>query len=222
MRTRILGWTVIGGLCLAAAVAILALLTGEIDDTDAKVIATSVAFSAFSATGSAGARLAEIRPRLRAIGAAGVAASAIAFLLLAVAVWAEGGDALWRAWGIGAVLALALSQAALVLAAARAGERPSVGAVTSVSVAVSALAAALAILPLAALVEESDALWRWLAVLGVLIVLTTALPPLERRLRGTRQEDGLANELEALADRLEARAPAEAAELRRLARRSGR
>src|SRR4051794_26490792 len=52
---RPLGWALVVALCVAAATACLALLTGSFDDTDWRVIGTSLGFAAFSSTAAAGA-----------------------------------------------------------------------------------------------------------------------------------------------------------------------
>ena len=39
---RVLGWVLVGSLCLAALVAIAALLSGSFDDTDWRLIGTSL------------------------------------------------------------------------------------------------------------------------------------------------------------------------------------
>jgi hypothetical protein len=54
---RVAVGALIAGLCLAAATAIAALVTGEFDDTHARVIGSSLGFGVFSALGAAGAGL---------------------------------------------------------------------------------------------------------------------------------------------------------------------
>ncbi|HWT26193.1 MAG TPA: hypothetical protein VN213_21980, partial [Solirubrobacteraceae bacterium] len=51
---RALAWALAGGLSVAALVAIGAILTGGFDETDGRVIATSLGFAVFSATAAAG------------------------------------------------------------------------------------------------------------------------------------------------------------------------
>jgi hypothetical protein len=61
---RFAGWALVGGLSVAAAAAVLALLTGSFSDTDVRVILTSIGFAIASATASSGAA-ARLRPSLQ-------------------------------------------------------------------------------------------------------------------------------------------------------------
>jgi hypothetical protein len=70
---RGLGWALVLSLCVAALTAIVAVLNGGFDDTDGRVIATSVGFGAFSALGAAGTS-----PRLQDMENRSSAASASA------------------------------------------------------------------------------------------------------------------------------------------------
>ena len=54
---RLLGWTVVASLCVAAFTAIIAILSGDFDDTDGRVIATSVVFGVSTAVAGSGASL---------------------------------------------------------------------------------------------------------------------------------------------------------------------
>src|SRR5215212_2217237 len=89
------GRALVGGLCIAAGVAVLALLTGDFDETEVRVILTSIGFAVASGTGSAGA-VARLRPSegLRLVGTATVSASIAAFGLLVLGLWTN-----MDAWG---------------------------------------------------------------------------------------------------------------------------
>ena len=52
---RFASLALVAGLCLAAAAAVLALLTGDFGEIDLRVILTSIGFAFASATGSTGA-----------------------------------------------------------------------------------------------------------------------------------------------------------------------
>lgn len=105
---RFAGRALAGGLSLAAAVAVLAVLVGSFGDTELRVILSSIGFAIASATGSAGAS-ARLRPseRLRLLGGATLLASVIAFALLMGVLWSEdwGSEGLARAFGSFAVAA---------------------------------------------------------------------------------------------------------------------
>ena len=47
-------WALIAGLCVAAAAAIAALLTGDFSDTHTRIVGTSLGFSAFTGIGAVG------------------------------------------------------------------------------------------------------------------------------------------------------------------------
>src|ERR671911_1146660 len=97
---RALSWALVGALCVAATTAIAAIMTGDFDDTDWRVIGTSLGFAVFSATGAAGASLRfRDSENLRALGVATMALSAVAFVLLLVAVWDDGAEDVWRWFG---------------------------------------------------------------------------------------------------------------------------
>ena len=59
---RVAGWALVAGLCISAAVAIVALLTGSWSDTSWRVVGTSLGFSVFTSTAAAGAAL-RLRPQ---------------------------------------------------------------------------------------------------------------------------------------------------------------
>jgi len=237
---RAAGWSLVGGLCLAAAVAVLAVLTGSFDDTDWRVIASSLGFSVFSAAAAAGAAV-RLRPAPWAgpLGGACIAASAAAYGLLLGGLWvATGADVLWRAFGVAALAALWTAHAALVLRARRPDDGVLVrrlATVSIVSLGVEAIAGELALLGLLDDVS-SDAAARLLAALVVITVLSTSLPPVLRHLARRERapaatpfpadRNRLAREVADAADRLDAMelppaARAEVVRLRELARDAG-
>jgi hypothetical protein len=182
------GWALVGGLCVAAAVAIVALLAGSFGDTAGRVVGTSLGFSVFSSTAAAGAALRlRAAPWARVLGAATAAVSLVSFVLLAAALWTDG-DELWTAFGVAGLGALWSSHASLVLRAARRADPPAVrrlGVTAIVSLGVDSLVGILALL--GALDDiDSEPFARGLAVLVVVALLSTVLIPLVRRLaRGT-------------------------------------
>jgi hypothetical protein len=232
-------WALVGGLCLAGGVAILALLSGSFDTEDWKVVATSLGFSVFASTAAAGGSLRLREPAwARALGAGTVASSVAAYVLLVAALWIEDADAVARGFGIAGLAALWTSHASLVLGARRPADSGSVRALSVTAVAALGIDTAVGMLALAGLLESPDAepLARVLAALLVVAVLSTALVPVLRRTApraaaapapawpGTR--DRLAVEVAETADRLSAmelppQARAEVARLRELARRAG-
>jgi hypothetical protein len=183
------GRALVGGLCLAAGVAVIALLTGDLGDTETRVILTSVGFAATSGTGSAGAT-ARLRPseRLQLLGGATVVASIATFGLLVLGLWTSlddwGSEGLWRAFGCFGVLAVAGSHACVMLAARRPRDTDAIRLLTIASLAFSAIDTTAAILPIAGLVDDVNEGWaRLVGATLVLLVLTSVLPPILRRMQ---------------------------------------
>jgi hypothetical protein len=179
----------VGGLCVAAGAAILALLTGSFDETDLDVIATSLGFAAASATGSTGAAV-RLRPaeNLRLLGGATLIASAGAFVLLLLGLWTDlgryGSEPVWRAFGSVGVLAIAGAHACLLIGSRRASDTEPVRLITSASVALAAVDTAAVLLPLLELVDDVTDGWvRFFGATLVLLILTSVLPPILRRMQ---------------------------------------
>jgi hypothetical protein len=183
------GRALVGGLCVAAAAAVLALLTGSFDDTDLNVIATSLGFAAASATGSTGAA-ARLRPSesLRLLGGGTLIASIAAFVLLVGGLWTDlgryGDEDIWRAFGCVGVLALAGAHACLLLGSRRNSDSDLIRTITAASVGLSAVDTTAVILPLIEAVDEVGEGWaRFFGATLVLLVLTSVLPPILRRMQ---------------------------------------
>ncbi len=184
---RALSWALVGALCVAAITAIAAIMTGDFDDTDWRVIGTSLGFAVFSATAASGASL-RFRDsgNLRALGVATMALSAVAFVLLLVAVWNDGADNEWRWFGSVALGALACSHVSLVSGALRSTDGPTVRTLSTASMALGLSDAFFGVLAVSRAVEEvEEGLGQMMAVLVILLLLTTALPPILRRLQRT-------------------------------------
>lgn len=189
---RTLGWVLVGSLCLAAATAIFGIVTDSFDDTDWRVIGTSAGFAVFSATGASGATL-RLRSseNLRTLGLVTMVASGLAFLLLVAGLWNEDSDTTWRWWGAAVFATFASSHASLVAGARRDTDTQAVRAMAVTSIVLSAFESGLGILACAGVFDDWDVdedlaqfLARVLGVLLVLMLLTTVLPPIVRRLQG--------------------------------------
>jgi hypothetical protein len=239
---KVAGWALVAGLSVSAAVAIVALLSGEWSDLSWRVVGTSLGFSVFTCTAAAGAAL-----RLRAagwaqaLGAATVGSSALALCLLVAAFWIEGSDGLWRAFGIAGLAALWTSHAALMLRARRSDDSRAVARLTAVSIVALGIDTSIGMLAILEALDEvdNDPVERGIAALLVVTLLSTTLPPILRRLQqrpdatpgaaafgAPPRAGGLAGEVAEVAARLEAmdlppRARAEVDRLRQLARNAG-
>ena len=238
---RFAGIALVTGLSCAALAAVIALLTGSFGDGDARVILTSIGFAVASATGSAGAA-ARLRPsnRLWLLGTSTVLASGVAFVLLLAGLWTNmdewGDESVWRAFGCIAVLGVAGSHACVMLGALRRSDTEAVRLLTLSSVGFSAFDTLAVILPLLELVDDVDETWaRVFGATLVLLILTSVLPPILRRIQpaapqrptGPEKTDAgdefLAGAVIRIADRIELlnsdpgnRAPEIHAEVRRL------
>jgi hypothetical protein len=227
----------VGGLCVSAAVAVVALLSGSFDDVHWRVIGTSLGFSVFTSTAAVGAALrSRSDGRLRRLGNATAGVSLAALVLLIAALWIEDVDALWRGFGIAGLGALWTSHASLMLGALQPGDSPAVRRLSVVSAVTLGIETSVGVLALLdVLTDVSDAGARILAALIVVTVLTTVLAPLLRRMgraepsataRAVGRGSGFAAEVEQSAGRLAAmdlppQARTEIDHLRRLARDAG-
>jgi hypothetical protein len=234
---RLVSRSLVAGLCVSGAVAVIALLTGEFSDVHWRVVGSSLGFSVFTSTAAAGAALrARSHSGLRTLGTATVAASLSALVMLVAALWVEETDWLWRGFGIAGLAALWTSHAAIMLGALRPGDSPTVRVLSQVSAVTLGVESAVGVAALLELVTDvSDAGARVLAALIVVTVVTTALAPILRRMQraapsqaatAVGRPDAFAAEVEASAGRLAAMdlpppARAEVDHLRRLARDAG-
>jgi hypothetical protein len=186
---RFAGLALVSGLCFAAAAAVLALVAGSFDDTVTRVILTSIGFALASATGSSGAA-ARLRPSegVWLLGTATLVASIAAFVLLLAGLWTNmddwGSEALWRTFGCVAIFAVAGSHACVMLGALRDRDPDVVRMLTIGSLCLAAFDALAVILPLAGLFDDIDEPWpRIFGATLVLLVLTSVLPPILRRMQ---------------------------------------
>jgi hypothetical protein len=228
---RFVGWSLVLGLSIAALVAIVALLAGDLGDVSLRAMGTSIGFGVFSALGAAGLGLLGRSAAARAVGQGTAAAATAAFVLLLAACWIVDDDWSWQGFGVASVLALCGAHASLVLRSARSGDGAWIWALGAVSVVTACIDALAAIVAILGLVDDVGPVTeRLLAVSAVVLVLTTALPPVLRRMAPratsplTPPAPDLAAAVLAAADRLDALPGAgpevrrEAARLRALAR----
>jgi MFS family permease len=238
---RAAGWALVGGLSVAALTAIAALLAGDFGDTEWRVILSSLGFAIASAVAASGATQ-RIRAsgRLRDLGTATAVLAGIAFALLLAGLWTDdwGTEGIWRSFGCASVLAIAGSHACVVLGARRRSDSHAVDLLVTSSLVLAAIDTFGGLLPITGMVDEvGEAGAKFFGVTLVLLLLTTLLQPVMRRLGpspsatgGPRREglELLAEEVATIAERIEdlARGPAlrtpeiraEAERLRKLAR----
>lgn len=182
---RALSWALVVALCVASLTAMGAILSGDFDETDGRVILTSLGFAVFSATAASGASL-RLRASagLRALGAATAALSVLSFLLLLLGLWRLVDDDAWRWFGSAALAALACSHTSLVVGTARETDGVAVQVLARASIALAAVDAFAGILAVTGAVDEVDgSAGQLIAALVILLMLTTALPPVLRRVQ---------------------------------------
>jgi hypothetical protein len=225
--------TILVGLLVAAAAAIAALVMGEFGDTHARIIGTSLGFSFFCALAASGDALrSQAAGALATAGAVATALAVLAFVLLVAAVWLDDSDWLWQTWGVVAVTALWASHWSLVLRTRRPGDSAAIRLAGQLSIVTATINTLVGNAAIAGVVDDpGDGFVRALGVVLVITVLTTAMPPIMRRLSSSPQPHrrltagDLAQELDAAAGRIERigtaqEAQREAATLRRLAARA--
>jgi catechol 2,3-dioxygenase-like lactoylglutathione lyase family enzyme len=173
----------IGLLCAAALLAILLILSGsEIDETSAKAIGTAAALAFLSLTGVAGSNLAARRPQLALFGQATALISALTFVIIAIAIWTEPGDAEWIFCV--AIVAFACGHSSILLASG--GDRDSDG----VRLVCYGTLASLWLVVAMAITEISEnghqVSVRAMGVAAVVYALGTFVLPLLRRMESSR------------------------------------
>jgi hypothetical protein len=238
---RVAGWALVGGLSVAALTASGALLAGDFGDTEWRVVLSSLGFALASAVAASGAgqRL-RASGLLRHLGTATAVLAGVAYALLLAGLWTDdwGTEGIWRSFGCAAVLAIAGSHACVVLGARRRSDSDLVRVLVVSSLVLAGIDTIGGILPIAGLIDEVDEGGaKFFGVTLVLLLLTSLLQPLIRRLEPAREASAaprqdaiglLADEVATIADRIEelARGPAlrtpeirrEADRLRKLAR----
>jgi len=172
------------GLSVAAAVAIAAVLTGSFDRTDLRLVGTSLGFSVFSALGAAGARADRMDSAWRFLGRGTMAGAGLGFALLVGAIWISHADALWRCFGAVALATLAASHASVVVGAGRPSDSVAIARLAAVSVLAASIDSGFGVLAISGAIKHVDSGFvRLLAVLVIVMLLTTALPPILRKLQ---------------------------------------
>jgi hypothetical protein len=209
---RAAGQALVAGLTIAALTAVVALLSGNFGDTEVRVILTSIGFAVSGATAASGAGL-RLRASglLRALGTGTALLSGVAFALLVLGLWTNtddwGSEGIWRAFGVSGLLAIAGSHACVVLGGRRPSDPDAVTALVFASLALAAFDAAGGILAICGF--TADGMAQFFAATLVLLVLTTVLPPILRRIQQAPAPgpatpiQRFAGEVEAAADRIE-------------------
>ena len=181
---------VVAALCVTALVAILGFLSGDFDETDARVIGTTIALVVYSSTSLAGFSLLN-RAMAALLGYAGIAASALGFLTWMNLIWSDSGfetEGTWKAAFLFLVLALGTAHASLLILRQRRTDPPAVRAVIGSTLFLIATLASMLVIALLEEVE-SGTYYRFLGVVAVLWVLGTILVPVLRKAQSAPAEE---------------------------------
>ena len=177
---RLLLVATVSALSLTALVAIFALLAGNFDDTQVRILATTGGCGLASLLAMPGTRLLEQGEHVE-LGRLVIFVAALTFVVELWAIWIDtSSDVPWRSLAVAAALTVALAQ----IAGSLARRRPSdPDAVPLLGLAAGVCAIVLALLvSLAALAEVDDSgYYRLLGVVAVLDVLLVAVQGAVRR-----------------------------------------
>ena len=169
----------IASLSIAAVMAIVVVLTGDLGDTEAQILLTTVTAAAFSLTGM-GASARFYRGSWTWVGAAGIAASALALVLALVFIWGElDTEPFLRTFGVAVILATALAYASVLLLVRPRHRAVAVSLLATLVVlaGVTGMLISLAVLDL----NWQDWFFRVLGALAILTVLGTLVTPVLNR-----------------------------------------
>jgi hypothetical protein len=171
-------------LCLAAAIAIWTLVTGHLDATGGRALASTFMAALCALTALVGATVLETGDPRRWLGAATIALSAIEFVLGFTVIWfARYDDGLVRALAAGGVLLPAFVHASLMLGRLRPQDTRPVRGLTAAAVSATMLPAVVVAAGVVLAVPSPGAgAWRLVGVDLVLATLVTLLVPIVRRL----------------------------------------
>lgn len=175
--TRIYLWSMIGFLTLSALIAIVALLSGEFGNTQAKVLLTTLTISGASICAMACSAFIEKRG-LVLVGGFGVATAALAALLLIIAIWMDFNDVFGRVAVTALIVAIGFAHVLLLYIPRLAPGYRWSGAAAAVFITL--LAAMLVWLLWTDSWDTGP--YRLLGVLAVMVVLFTLIVPLCARL----------------------------------------
>ncbi len=172
---RVVVTTTLGSFSFAALMGVLALLgSGDFGEGQARVLGTTLLVGVSSI--AVLCYLATAETKFQSIGVVGGFAVLLPLLTGLWLIWADysGGDseAMFKAFGVGVVVAATLAQASLLLGLA--GARESLRGLLLVTLALAAVLAALVSLVILG-GDDGDGLWRFIGIVAILDVLGTVV-----------------------------------------------
>jgi hypothetical protein len=188
-RRTLLLRVVISSLCLAALIAIVALLSGDFSDTNARIALTAAAISIYALAAMPGFT-AMAGPATRLVGTLAVwfAGGGLALAVLAIWIDLDDGRDLIEPWAVVSIVALALAHASLLLSRRRADDSEAIRRIVGLTLLSDLVVTAISVAAITG--DEGDG--DGIRVLGAFLVcsaLGSALPPIMRRLAGPAAPD---------------------------------
>jgi hypothetical protein len=182
--TRVFLWALVAFLSVTALLAIVIFLRGRFEETEVKILLTTVALAVYSLTALCGAALID-HARAGAFGYATIVVSALALVLALVSIWADEGESEGLVKTTFVFMALAGSSAWASLLISR-RRNTDAAAVTWTLAGTTAAIAVLAVTVIGMILRDdpSEFSFRLLGVIAVLAVLGTLLLPIVRRIGG--------------------------------------
>ncbi|MGH2711775.1 MAG: hypothetical protein ACRDH9_11310 [Actinomycetota bacterium] len=170
----------VASLGLSALVGLVALVSGDLDETGWRVLATTISVAVFTGLGLASViRL--NRGSYVPLGIAGMVTSATGLVLSIVLIWADpAGDGFWRSWASASVSAALAAYASLVLLI-RPSNRP-VSIVMAISTVSLAVSWGIILIAIWADIADGDSVARLGGAFGILAVFGPLAAPLLNRL----------------------------------------
>ena len=167
----------IASFSVAALLGVLALLGGDFGDTQVRVLLTTVAVGVVSI--AVLCYLSTAGTSVQAVGVLGGVSVLVPLASALLLIWAEewlgsNDDAVWQAFGVGAVVAGTLAQACLLLVIAR-RKSPVVRLLLAVTLVLAALLAALLSALILGGAPDEDYVARAVGVIAILDVLGTVV-----------------------------------------------
>lgn len=174
---------IVSSLVASALVGIFVLLTGSFDNTDWKILGTTLAVGIFSITSLANLRTFDSDKGLfRSYSAASIIISIAAFCLVTGLIWSEStSDIIGKFTATFAVLAVSSAHASMLLPLRNRGANQKT-VVTATLMFIAAVAAMIIYLVWAADTDVGDLYYRTLGVFAILDVLGTIIAPILARL----------------------------------------
>lgn len=173
----------LAALCVAALIAIAAIVGGRLDRTEGQVLLTHVVVLVYSLFALSSSTVATRKPRL---ALAGWASSACGALLAIVAIWTwrwYGSPDLHRLMGIFFASSFTLAHVSLIVSRERDLDGPQVRAISTATVGCVCALGVLVSIAVAGLPHGPDISWylRLMGVIGVLDLLGTIALPIARK-----------------------------------------